>query len=152
MQPISYNLIIHFLNSNRFYRADYILENLASWTAIPVMVTYNLTENKYSRYLVWTQQTQSALVISMTASAKRRAFIRRIYRIIFHIPRHKKWFQTIAMPYISAYCTRLWIQANLNKANLTDLIAANGLIILLTLDSNNRFLRPCDFEIWWMTR
>ena len=39
----------------------------------------------------------------------------------------------------------------LNKANLRDLIAATGLVILLKLDSNRRFFSPCDLEIWWMT-
>ena len=38
-----------------------------------------------------------------------------------------------------------------NKANLRDLIAATGLVILLKLDSNHRFCSPCDPEIWWMT-
>ena len=39
----------------------------------------------------------------------------------------------------------------MNKANLRDLIAATGLVILLKLDSNRRFFSPCDLEIWWMT-
>ena len=39
----------------------------------------------------------------------------------------------------------------LNKANLRDLIAATGLVILLKLNSNRRFFSPCDLEIWWMT-
>ena len=38
-----------------------------------------------------------------------------------------------------------------NKANLRDLIAATGLVILFKLDSNRRFFSPCDLEIWWMT-
>ena len=38
-----------------------------------------------------------------------------------------------------------------NKANLRDLIAATGLVILLKLDSNHRFFNPCDLEIWWTT-
>ena len=38
-----------------------------------------------------------------------------------------------------------------NKANLRDLIAATGLVILLTWDSNRRFFGPCDLEIWPMT-
>ena len=38
-----------------------------------------------------------------------------------------------------------------NKANLKDLIAVTGLVILLKLDSNHRFFSPCDLEIWWMT-
>ena len=38
-----------------------------------------------------------------------------------------------------------------NKANLRDLIAATGLIILLKLDSNRQFFSPCDLDIWWMT-
>ena len=38
-----------------------------------------------------------------------------------------------------------------NKANLRDLIAATGLVILLKLDSNRRLFSPCDLAIWWMT-
>ena len=38
-----------------------------------------------------------------------------------------------------------------NKANLRDLIAATGLVILLKLDSNRQLISPCDLEIWWMT-
>ena len=38
-----------------------------------------------------------------------------------------------------------------NKANLRDLIAATGLVILLKLDWNRRFFSLCDLEIWWMT-
>ena len=37
-----------------------------------------------------------------------------------------------------------------NKANLRDLIAATGLVILLKLDSNRLLISPCDLEIWWM--
>ena len=40
---------------------------------------------------------------------------------------------------------------DINKANLRDLIAATGLVILLKLDSNHRFFSTCDLEIWWMT-
>ena len=42
-------------------------------------------------------------------------------------------------------------RAKFNKANLRDLIAATGLVILLKLDLNRRFFSPCDLEIWWMT-
>ena len=38
-----------------------------------------------------------------------------------------------------------------NKANLMDLIAGTGLVILLKFDSNLRFFGPCDLENWWMT-
>ena len=38
-----------------------------------------------------------------------------------------------------------------NKANLRDLIAATGLVILLKFDPNHRFFVPCDLEIWCMT-
>ena len=37
-----------------------------------------------------------------------------------------------------------------NKANLRDLIAATGLVILLKFDPNHQFFVPCDLEIWWM--
>ena len=38
-----------------------------------------------------------------------------------------------------------------NKANLRDLIAATGLVILLKFNPNHWFFDLCDFEIWWMT-
>ena len=34
-----------------------------------------------------------------------------------------------------------------NKANLRDLIAATGLVILLKLDSNRLFFSLCDLEM-----
>ena len=40
--------------------------------------------------------------------------------------------------------------SSINKANLRDLIAATGLVILLKLNSDRRFFSPCDLEIWWM--
>ena len=39
----------------------------------------------------------------------------------------------------------------MNEANLKDLIAATGLVILLKLDSNCRFFSQCYLEIQWMT-
>ena len=36
-------------------------------------------------------------------------------------------------------------------ANLRDLIAATGLVILLKLDYDGIFFCLCDLEIWWMT-
>ena len=45
----------------------------------------------------------------------------------------------------------LHVYWGLNKANLWDLIAATGLVILLKLDSNRRFFSPCDLTIWWTT-
>ena len=38
-----------------------------------------------------------------------------------------------------------------NKANLSDLIVATGLVILLKLDSNCQLFSTCDHEIWWVT-
>ena len=46
---------------------------------------------------------------------------------------------------------QIWLMTLKIKANLRDLIAATGLIILLKLDSNRGFSSPCDLEIWWMT-
>ena len=40
----------------------------------------------------------------------------------------------------------------MNKANLKDLIAATGLVILLKLHSNRQFFSPCDLEIWWISQ
>ena len=50
-------------------------------------------------------------------------------------------------------CITQFSEQNHDKANLRVLIAATatGLVILLRLDSNHRFFRPCDLEIWWMT-
>ena len=49
-----------------------------------------------------------------------------------------------------------WCQSNdkhiyANKANLRDLIAATGLVILLKFDPNHQFFSPCDIEIWFLT-
>ena len=38
-----------------------------------------------------------------------------------------------------------------NKANLRDLRAATGLVIMLKFDPNHRFFSLCDFEFWCMT-
>ena len=45
-----------------------------------------------------------------------------------------------------------WALRVMNKANLRDLMAATGLVILLKLDLNRRFFSPCDRAIWWMTK
>ena len=49
------------------------------------------------------------------------------------------------------FCMTIKMKWCQNKANLRDLIAATGLVILLRFDSNHRFFNPCDLEIWWMT-
>ena len=47
---------------------------------------------------------------------------------------------------------RTYIVSNMeNKANLRDLKAATGLLILLKLDLNRWFFSLSDLEIWWMT-
>ena len=38
-----------------------------------------------------------------------------------------------------------------NNANLGDLIAATGLVIILKFDLNPRLFSLCDLDIWWMT-
>ena len=43
------------------------------------------------------------------------------------------------------------LRMTLNKANLRDLIAATGLVILLKFDPIHRFFSLCDLEIWCMT-
>ena len=45
---------------------------------------------------------------------------------------------------------KIW-RMTLNKANLRDLIAATGLVILLQFDPNHWFFSRCDLEIWYMT-
>ena len=53
----------------------------------------------------------------------------------------------MSLPHRLKWHTRCRLNVCENKANLTDVIAATGLVILLKLDSN----RPCDLEIWKMT-
>ena len=48
-------------------------------------------------------------------------------------------------------CGQIFGHQRANKANLRDLIAATGLVILLKLHSNCRFISSCDLEIWLMT-
>ena len=57
--------------------------------------------------------------------------------------------ERIETTFMENVSTKYWVW---NKANLRDLIAATGLMILLKLDSNHRFFSPCDPEIWRMTR
>ena len=47
--------------------------------------------------------------------------------------------------------TKIFQAIYFNKANLRDLIAATGLVILLKFDPNHRFSSPFDLEIWCMT-
>ena len=51
--------------------------------------------------------------------------------------------------------TKEWLRqicgTSRNKANLRDLIAATGLVILLKLDSNRWFSSKCDLKNWCMT-
>ena len=51
---------------------------------------------------------------------------------------------------VSIVCSTVGSGTDKNKANLRDLIAATGLVILLKFDPNHRFFVPCDLEIWWM--
>ena len=46
---------------------------------------------------------------------------------------------------------QIWPVSLSNKANLRDLIAATGLVILLKFDPIHRFFSLCDLEIWSMT-
>ena len=48
------------------------------------------------------------------------------------------------------HCDRFIRKSHLysNKANLRDLIAATGLVILLKSDPYHRIFCPCDFKIW----
>ena len=57
--------------------------------------------------------------------------------------RHVLWIIFVTNNYIIFVMKMI-----INKANLRDLIAATGLVILLKLDSNLRFF---NLEIWWMT-
>ena len=66
------------------------------------------------------------------------------------------WNKTRQIWHYSFWHHQQWISINtsilvLNKANLRDLIAATGLVILLKLDLNHWFFSPCDLEIWWIT-
>ena len=53
--------------------------------------------------------------------------------------------KTVFLDFGISIC-RFW-NSHDNKANLRDLIAASGLVILLKVDSNHRFFSWCDLEI-----
>ena len=60
---------------------------------------------------------------------------------------HQKWIWKLYFKYCLVnwiHFTWIWMK---NKANLRDLIAATGLVILLKLDLNRRFFSPCDRAI-----
>ena len=71
-------------------------------------------------------------------------------RIIFFLLLSFEHFFWIKILQGFSYLFAFWLKMN-EKANLRDLIAATGLVILLKLDLNRRFFSPCDLEIWWMT-
>ena len=62
-------------------------------------------------------------------------------------PERKIYGQTYSWLIINARTK----QGLVKKANLREVTAVTGLVILLKLDSNRRLFSPCDLEIWWMT-
>ena len=64
---------------------------------------------------------------------------------------HTKYSQINNVMLDTLGIVRNFMRSISNKANLRDLIAATGLVILLKLDLNRRFFSTCDLEIWWMT-
>ena len=73
------------------------------------------------------------------------------FEIYIHVSCISQWCNrlTVAMWAVTALEAKSFSKDN--KANLRDLIAATGLVILLKLDLNRPFFSPCDLEIWWMT-
>ena len=63
----------------------------------------------------------------------------------------QKWMSEVSVTWIIILITIDRHFPITNKANLRDLIAATGLVILLKLDWSRRFFSPCDLEIWWIT-
>ena len=61
--------------------------------------------------------------------------------------RPQQFFNTLKMKEM----TFLIAFSLMKKANLRDLIAATGLVILLKLNTNCSFFSLCDFQIWQMT-
>ena len=54
-------------------------------------------------------------------------------------------------PTLMSRCDVINDVININNANLRDLIAATGLVILIKFDPNHRFFSLRDLEIWCMT-
>ena len=52
---------------------------------------------------------------------------------------------------LHVWWTHLISNSVVNKANLRELIAATGLVILLKFDPNHRLFSPFDLESWCMT-
>ena len=55
------------------------------------------------------------------------------------------------LPHLQIAYLYVWTKYMKNKANLRDLIAVTGLVILRNLDSNNWFFILYDLEIRWIT-
>ena len=67
------------------------------------------------------------------------------------LKKQNQWWQRLLCHHGLALQLLRLEHSGINKANLRDLLAATGLVILLKLDSNCRFFSPCDLEILWMT-
>ena len=74
-----------------------------------------------------------------------------LINIVLHFT-NTNWYIYTVIIHIQGFIKTFWCGIwNYNKANLRDLIAATGLVILLKLDWNCQFFSLCDLEISWMT-
>ena len=111
--------------------------------------------NTLWRYLnKYAKKNVSKFYLQKSAFLFRSEFVKNFTHLYFvaHCIRLKIMACEIYYPHrilLSKYSLKPCIKPN--KANLRDLIAATGLVILLKLDSNNWFFILYDIEIRWMT-
>ena len=96
------------------------------------------TESKKSRtnkYHKMKEEIQSGLGVMQETTTLSSVTVVIYFRRYFNFYRGELYYLKIASHITS------------NKANLRDLIAATGLVILLKLDSNRQLISLCDLEI-----
>ena len=101
-------------------------------------VSHRLGANLESALCIYECRNRTVLVQSLILTTLPESISLAKSNIKIYVSSIKKWYL-------------FWGRFEQNKANLRDLIAATGLVILLKFDPNHRFFSPCDLEIWWMT-
>ena len=101
---------------------------------------YGVTGPQWVKFIALQLQISSAQPLLTLTRFKWYIYI---YTHIFHLVSYHS--------FSPCHLSQANINVNQNKANLRDLIAATGLVILLKFYPIHRFFSPCDLEIWCMT-
>ena len=115
---------------------DHFVYVLSQWETT---LQCNVISHWLGTFTIWSLHDPSGVKFTLATSGT----LKGCFRLCqwFSLPRLVLWINHLPPHQIQSS----------NKANLRDLIAATGLVILLKLDSNHWFFSPCHLEIWWMT-